>query len=593
MRRREQVTEKPKNFSQTWIKLVKYSRSHWIPLIFAIILAAAGNIFTVIGPDRLAAMTDVISAGMETTIDMNAVRNIGLSLLALYGFGGLFNLIQGWIMVSVTQNIARKLRSDISNKINKLPMSYFSHTTVGDTLSRVTNDVDTIGRALNMSVQNLISSGTMLIGSFVMMLLTNGWMTLTAVGATAVGLVLMGFIMANSQKYFVAQQEYLGTINGQIEETYSGHTIVKAYNGEKMVRNEFNEMNEKLRVSGFKAQALSGLMMPIMTFIGNFGYVAVSIVGAALAMNGTISFGVVVAFIVYVRYFTQPLSQIAQAVQALQSAAAAGERVFSMLEEDEMVDESYKTRRIDNVEGNVEFSQVQFSYEKDSEPVIKNFSATAKPGQKIAIVGHTGAGKTTIVNLLMRFYEIDHGEITVDGVSIQDISKENLREQFCMVLQDTWVFDGTVRENLVYNTGNVLEDELVEACKAVGIDHFIRTLPQGYDTILDEKTNLSHGQKQQLTIARAIIADKPMIILDEATSSVDTRTEVKIQEAMDLLMEGRTTFVIAHRLSTIRDADTILVMDDGDIIESGNHEELIAKNGFYKDLYNSQFDKVS
>lgn len=593
MRRREQVTEKPKNFSQTWIKLVKYSRSHWIPLIFAIILAAAGNIFTVIGPDRLAAMTDVISAGMETTIDMNAVRNIGLSLLALYGFGGLFNLIQGWIMVSVTQNIARKLRSDISNKINKLPMSYFSHTTVGDTLSRVTNDVDTIGRALNMSVQNLISSGTMLIGSFVMMLLTNGWMTLTAVGATAVGLVLMGFIMANSQKYFVAQQEYLGTINGQIEETYSGHTIVKAYNGEKMVRNEFNEMNEKLRVSGFKAQALSGLMMPIMTFIGNFGYVAVSIVGAALAMNGTISFGVVVAFIVYVRYFTQPLSQIAQAVQALQSAAAAGERVFSMLEEDEMADESYKTRRIDNVEGSVEFSQVQFSYEKDSEPVIKNFSATAKPGQKIAIVGHTGAGKTTIVNLLMRFYEIDHGEITVDGVSIQDISKENLREQFCMVLQDTWVFDGTVRENLVYNTGNVSEDELVEACKAVGIDHFIRTLPQGYDTILDEKTNLSHGQKQQLTIARAIIADKPMIILDEATSSVDTRTEVKIQEAMDLLMEGRTTFVIAHRLSTIRDADTILVMDDGDIIESGNHEELIAKNGFYKDLYNSQFDKVS
>lgn len=593
MRRRQDITDKPNNFFDTWVKLIKYSRKHWLGLLFAVLLAAGGNILTVIGPDRLADMTDVIAAGMETNIDLTAVTNIGLSLLLLYGFGGLFNLIQGWIMVSVTQNISKSLRTDISNKINRLPMAYFSNTTVGDTLSRVTNDVDTIGRALNMSVQNLISSGTMLIGSFVMMLLTNGWLTLTAVGATLVGLLLMGIILSTSQKYFVQQQNHLGTINGQIEETYSGHTIVKVYNGEEIVRKDFMNMNKKLRDSGFKAQALSSLMMPIMTFIGNFGYVAVSVVGALLTINGSISFGVVVAFIMYVRLFTQPLSQIAQAVQALQSAAAAGERVFDMLEEEEMEDERYKTKKIKEVKGQVEFSNVQFSYDKNETPVIKDFSALAQPGQKVAIVGHTGAGKTTIVNLLMRFYEIDQGEISIDGVSIQDITKDNLHEQFCMVLQDTWVFEGTVRDNLIYNTPNVSNEEMVQASEAVGFDHFARTLPQGYDTLLDEKVRLSHGQKQQLTIARAIIADKPMLILDEATSSVDTRTELKIQEAMDALMEGRTTFVIAHRLSTIKNADTILVMDEGDIIESGNHEELMAQNGFYTDLYNSQFEHAS
>lgn len=593
MRRQQTETEKPKNFFDTWKKLLKYSRRHWGGLLIAILFAAGGNILTVIGPARLADMTDVITAGIETNIDLTAVRDIGLSLLLLYGLGGLFTLLQGWIMVGITQTISKSLRSDISNKINRLPMAYFSETTVGDTLSRVTNDVDTIGRALNMSVQNLISSGTMLFGSLVMMLLTNGLLTLTTIGTTLVGLLLMGTIMANSQKYFVQQQNHLGTINGQIEETYSGHTVVRVYNSEERARQDFLAMNEKLRDSGFKAQALSSLMMPIMTFIGNFGYVAVSIVGALLTINGNISFGVIVAFILYVRLFTQPLAQIAQAVQALQSAAAAGERVFDMLEEEEMIDESYKTTHINRAEGNVAFKNVQFSYDETAEPVIKNFSAVAEPGQKVAIVGHTGAGKTTIVNLLMRFYEIDSGEIYIDHLPIHSLTRENVREQFCMVLQDTWVFEGTVRENLVYNTPNVSEEEMVQACEAVGIASFIQGLSNGYETVLDDRTSLSQGQRQQFTIARAIIADKPMLILDEATSSVDTRTELKIQEAMDALMEGRTTFVIAHRLSTIKDADTILVMDEGDIVESGSHNELMAQKGFYTDLYNSQFENAS
>lgn len=592
MRRGPQVTEKTDNVIGNWKKLILYSKKYWVALIVAVFLSAGGNILTVLAPDRLGEMTNVIEQGIQATINMEAIKMIAFSLIALYGFSGLFNLIQGWIMATITQRISENLRSDISTKINRLPMSYFSNTTVGDTLSRVTNDVDTIGRALNMSVQNLISSATMLIGSFVMMLITNVTLTLTAVGATAIGLLLMILIMSRSQKYFVAQQKHLGAINGLIEETYSGHTIVKAYNAEQMVRVDFKDMNENLRTTGFKAQALSGLMMPIMTFIGNLSYLAVCVVGALLVMNGSISFGVIVAFILYVRYFTQPLSQIAQALQALQSAAAAGERVFEMLEAEEMLDESEKVDTIAQTQGEVEFKNVVFSYEDSTEPVIKNFSAKAKPGQKIAIVGHTGAGKTTIINLLMRFYEIDAGEITIDGVSIHDLPKDNLRDQFCMVLQDTWVFEGTIRDNLVYNTAGVTEEDLVRATKAVGIDHFIQTLADGYDTYLDEKVSLSQGQKQQLTIARAIISDKPMLILDEATSSVDTRTELKIQEAMDLLMEGSTTFVIAHRLSTIRNADLILVMDEGDIVESGTHDELIAHNGLYEDLYNSQFEQA-
>ena len=592
MRQTPKVNDKPDNFLDNWKKLIKYSNKYWMALFASVFLAAGGNILNVLAPYQMGRMTDVIEAGIGAVIDMDAIMSIGLILVFLYGMGGLFNLIQGWIMAGVTQRISEDLRADISTKINKLPMSYFSNTTVGDTLSRVTNDVDTIGRALNMSVQNLISAITMLVGSFIMMLITNVTLTFTAVASSAIGLLLMTLIMSRSQKYFVAQQNHLGAVNGLVEETYSGHVIVKSYNAEALVRNDFTTMNEDLRSSGFKAQALSSLMMPIMTFVGNLGYLAVCVVGAGLALNGSIPFGVIVVFILYVRLFTQPLSQIAQSFQALQSAAAAGERVFDMLEADEMEDETNKTLQIDTIKGEVEFKHVNFSYEDSPEPVIKDFSAIAKPGQKIAIVGHTGAGKTTIVNLLMRFYEIDSGVITIDGTSIQDLPKDTLREQFTMVLQDTWVFEGTIRENLVYNNDKVTEADLVEASKAVGIHHFVQTLPKGYDTYLDEKVSLSTGQKQQLTIARAILADKPMLILDEATSSVDTRTEVKIQEAMDMLMEGSTTFVIAHRLSTIRNADLILVMDEGNIIESGTHDELISQNGFYEDLYNSQFEQA-
>ena len=592
MRQTPEVNDKPDNFLDNWKKLIKYSNKYWMALFASVFLAAGGNILNVLAPYQMGRMTDVIEAGIGAVLDMDAIMSIGLILVFLYGMGGLFNLIQGWIMAGVTQRISEDLRSDISTKINKLPMSYFSNTTVGDTLSRVTNDVDTIGRALNMSVQNLISAITMLVGSFIMMLITNVTLTFTAVASSAIGLLLMTLIMSRSQKYFVAQQNHLGAVNGLVEETYSGHMIVKSYNAEALVRNNFTTMNEDLRSSGFKAQALSSLMMPIMTFVGNLGYLAVCVVGAALALNGSIPFGVIVVFILYVRLFTQPLSQIAQSFQALQSAAAAGERVFDMLEADEMEDETNKTLQIDTIKGEVEFKHVNFSYEDSPEPVIKDFSAIAKPGQKIAIVGHTGAGKTTIVNLLMRFYEIDSGVITIDGTSIQDLPKDTLREQFTMVLQDTWVFEGTIRENLVYNNDKVTEADLVEASKAVGIHHFVQTLPKGYDTYLDEKVSLSTGQKQQLTIARAILADKPMLILDEATSSVDTRTEVKIQEAMDMLMEGSTTFVIAHRLSTIRNADLILVMDEGNIIESGTHDQLISQNGFYEDLYNSQFEQA-
>lgn len=545
--------------------------------------------------DALEAMDnlpDSVYSLIAPSIDMDKVQRIGFILVTFYALSYLFSAIQGWITAGVTQRVSQQLRGDISRKINRLPMAFYNRTSTGDILSRVTNDVDLISQSLNQSIGNLITSVILLFGSLLMMLITNLWMTLTAILASLLGFVVMFAIMGRSQKYFARQQRHLGALNGHIEEMYTGHTVVKAYNGEAAAQQTFDEMNDKLRESGFRAQTLAGMMMPVMTFVGNLGYVAVCVVGGAMALNDMISFGVIVAFMMYVRYFTQPLSQIAQAVQSLQSAAAAGERVFEFLEAEEMPDESGKKNDIGEVQGTVDFDHVRFGYEDTDKIVIHDFSAHAKPGQKIAIVGPTGAGKTTMVNLLMRFHDIQSGEIRIDGVPTNEMTREAVREQFCMVLQDTWLFEGTLRENLIYCTENVSDEKMIAACKAVGLDHFIRTLPKGYDTVVGDQLSLSQGQKQQLTIARAMIADKPMLILDEATSSVDTRTEQQIQSAMDKLMENRTSFVIAHRLSTIRNADLILVMNHGDIVESGTHEELLAKGGFYADLYNSQFEQT-
>lgn len=585
--------EKSKDFKGTWMKIIRYCKRYLAVIVVALICAVAGTILTILGPDKLSDLTKVITEGIATGIDMERVKSIGLTLVAFYVGSAILSFGQQFIMATVTQNVTKQLRSDISGKINRLPMAYYNKTSTGDVLSRVTNDVDMISQSMNQSIGNLVSAVALFFGSLIMMFKTNVIMTLTAVIATMIGFGLMSLITSHSQKYFSRQQANLGALNGHIEEIYSGHTVVKAYNGEKNAKKVFDELNNNLRDSAFKAQSLSGLMQPLMAFIGNFGYVAVCVMGAVLTMKGYIGFEIIVAFMMYIRLFTQPLAQIAQATQSLQSAAAAGERVFSFLGAEEMSDESDKTEKFGKAEGYVDFEHVKFGYEDTDKIIIHDFSAKAKPGQKIAIVGPTGAGKTTLVNLLMRFHEIQSGDIKIDGISTRDMKREEVRSQFCMVLQDTWLFEGTVRENLVYNTENVSEEKIEAACKAVGLDHFIRTLPHGYDTILNDQVSLSQGQKQQLTIARAMIADKPMLILDEATSSVDTRTELQIQKAMDALMQNRTSFVIAHRLSTIKNADLILVLKDGDIIESGNHEELLAKGGFYADLYNSQFDQAS
>ena len=585
--------EKSKDFKGTWMKIIRYCKRYLAVIVVALICAVAGTILTILGPDKLSDLTKVITEGIATGIDMERVKSIGLTLVVFYVGSAILSFGQQFIMATVTQNVTKQLRSDISGKINRLPMAYYNKTSTGDVLSRVTNDVDMISQSMNQSIGNLVSAVALFFGSLIMMFKTNVIMTLTAVIATMIGFGLMSLITSHSQKYFSRQQANLGALNGHIEEIYSGHTVVKAYNGEKNAKKVFDELNNNLRDSAFKAQSLSGLMQPLMAFIGNFGYVAVCVMGAVLTMKGYIGFEVIVAFMMYIRLFTQPLAQIAQATQSLQSAAAAGERVFAFLGAEEMSDESDKTEKLGKAEGYVDFEHVKFGYEDTDKIIIHDFSAKAKPGQKIAIVGPTGAGKTTLVNLLMRFHEIQSGDIKIDGISTRDMKREEVRSQFCMVLQDTWLFEGTVRENLVYNTENVSEEKIEAACKAVGLDHFIRTLPHGYDTILNDQVSLSQGQKQQLTIARAMIADKPMLILDEATSSVDTRTELQIQKAMDALMQNRTSFVIAHRLSTIKNADLILVLKDGDIIESGNHEELLAKGGFYADLYNSQFDQAS
>ena len=595
------AVEKPQDFGKVMGKLVRFCRKYVPAIIVALVLGAAGTICQIIGPDKLKDMTNEITKGLPAvvhgkpvlnSIDMGAVARIGWLLVVLYVGYALLSYIQSWMMATVTQRAAQELRESISKKINKLPLSYFDKVSYGDVLSRVTNDVDAIGQALGQSLGSLITSATLFVGALVMMFYNNWIMALCAIGSSIIGLIIMMVIMKASQKYFTRQQVALGDVNGHVEEMYAGHTIVKAYNGEADSIRRFERYNADLYDSGWKSQFLSGLMMPLMNFVGNFGYVVVCVVGAALAMDGQIEFGVIVAFMMYIRLFTQPLSQFAQAFQNLQRCAAASERVFGFLEESEMADESGKQALLGaqghEVHGDVEFSHVRFEYEA-GKPIINDFSASVSSGQKVAIVGPTGAGKTTMVNLLMRFYEIAGGSIAIDGVDTKSVPRWNVHDQFSMVLQDTWIFNGTVRENIAYSKPGVTDEQIISACKAVGLHHYIMSLPNGYDTVLDENSSLSAGQKQLLTIARAMVQDAPILILDEATSSVDTRTEELIQKAMDALTVDRTSFVIAHRLSTIRDADMILVMNHGDVIERGTHEELLAASGFYADLYNSQF----
>ena len=594
------LTEKAKDFKGTWAKLVAYCKRYMPVIIVSLFIAAAGTVLTVLGPNQIGNMTNEIqkvivalmAAGQVIDVDLNAVTRIAMLLVILYSSAAVLNFIQGYIMATVTQRIGKNMRTDISQKINKLPLKYFDKVSFGDILSRVTNDVDTIGQTMNQSVGALVSAVTMFFGSAIMMFYNNWLMALTAIGASVIGFFLMSLIMGKSQKYFVRQQKDLGAVNGHVEEIYSGHNVVKVYNGGKEAGRIFDEVNDRLYDSGWKSQFMSGLMMPIMMFIGNLGYVAVCVVGAALAMNGTIQFGVIAAFMIYIRLFTQPLSQLAQAFQNMQRTAAAGERVFEFFNEEEMDDESGKTNKLTDIRGEIEFRNVRFGYVPDK-TIIHDFSSKFDAGKKIAIVGPTGAGKTTIVNLLMRFYELDSGDILIDGIPSTHVRRDNVQKQFGMVLQDTWLFEGSIKENIIYCKEGVTDEQVIETCKAVGLDHFISTLPHGYDTVLNDKTTLSQGQKQLVTIARAMIQDAPMTILDEATSSVDTRTEHLVQEAMSNLTKGRTSFVIAHRLSTIKNADMILVMNKGDIVESGTHKELLEKDGFYADLYNSQFEQVS
>lgn len=592
------ATEKPKNFGKSMKQILRYSGNYKYAFIVVIFFAIAGTVFQVAGPKVMGRATTVLAEGLmykikgTGTIDFAAIGKILALTAFLYALSAIFSFIEGWIMTGITQKIVYKMRRDISEKINRMPMKYFESHQYGDILSRITNDVDTLGTGLNQSITTIITSVATIIGVIVMMLTISPIMTLIAATTIPISIVLLGFIIKMSQKYFKMQQEYLGNINGQIEENFAGQLVIKAFNKEASMEKTFNETNEVLYESAWKSQFISGVMLPVMMFVGNLGYAGVAISGAMLAIKNVIGIGDIQAFIQYVRTLTQPLSQVAQVMNQVQSMGAAGERVFEFLaEEEESPDLENSASQID-VQGFVEFEHVKFGYDPEK-VIIKDFSTNVKPGQKIAIVGPTGAGKTTIVKLLMRFYDVNAGAIKIDGVDIRSMSRHGLRNNIAMVLQDTWLYSDTIMENIRYGNQNATDEEVIAAAKAARADRFIKTLPGGYDMVLNEDaTNISEGQKQLLTIARAILADRKLLILDEATSSVDTRTEVRIQEAMDNLMKGRTTFVIAHRLSTIRDADLILVMNHGDIIEQGNHDELLAQGGTYAALYNSQFDEV-
>lgn len=571
-------------------ELLRYCRRYLPAILVSLALGGAGAVFSVIGPDKIADMVSAIERGLGGTVDLREIGQIGAFLAVLYLLGWIFGYAQQFILTTVTQRVSQRLRTEISEKINRMPLRYFDSTSFGDVLSRLTNDVDTIGQMLGSGIGTLVSSVTLLAGALIMMFVTNARLAFSAILASLVGFAFMILLAGRSQKYFLAQQQALGKINGYIEEMFSGQQIIRAYNGESAAQAAFHELNMGLYDSAWKSRFLSGMMMPIMGLVGNLGYVVVCVLGAVMAAEGTISFSVIVSFMLYIRLFTQPLSQIAQVFTSLQPAVAASTRVFEFLHEEELEDEREKNKCLQSVQGNVEFDHVRFGY-LPGKTVIHDFSIHVQAGQKVAIVGHTGAGKTTIVNLLMRFYETEEGTIQIDGIPIREMKRENVRSLFCMVLQDTWIFEGTLRENLAYCKENVTDAQLDEVCRAVGLTHYVKTLPEGYDTVLNEQISLSAGQRQLVTIARAMIQDAPLLILDEATSSVDTKTEAAVQNAMNALMDGRTSFIIAHRLSTIRNADIILVMKDGDIAESGKHEQLLTRGGIYAALYNSQFEE--
>ena len=575
-------------------QLAGYMRRRLGVIILALVLAAGSAVLTILGPDWVGRIATIMSDGLTTGIDLAAVAKIGVVLACIYGASALFGFIQHYIMASVTLGMSYRMRAELSEKINRVPQKYFNFHSQGDILSRITNDVSTLQQGLTNSLPTIISAATQFVGCLIMMFVTQWRLALAALGVTLVGLVLIVLIMAKSQRHFTARQESLGKLNGYVEEMYSGHEVVRISRAVEDVNAKFDQLNRRVYDANWRSQFLSGIMQPLMNVIGNISYVVVCVLGSILAINGTIEFGVIVSFILYVRLFTSPLTQIAQGMTNMQTASASAHRIFDFLGSEELPDEHGKTQELRQVKGAVRFDHVRFSYpDSPDKIIIKDFSAEVKPGQKVAIVGPTGAGKTTMVNLLMRFFELNSGSIRIDGIPTGELTRENVHSLFSMVLQDTWLFEGTVRENLVYNMQGITDEQLERVCKACGLDKFVHALPQGFDTVLSESSSISAGQKQLLTIARAMLQNAPMLILDEATSSVDTRTELLIQRAMDQLTAGRTSFVIAHRLSTIKNADLILVMKDGDVIESGTHETLMQQGGFYADLYNSQFERAS